>query len=152
MRGLLNPLRRRCGSWMSLRETSPPRPCSIPKTLPDCSSSNSTAAVRGRPWLASATGDEISLRAEADIPISTQSATLVCHVDKSSASREAPMPLRPNRTVLTLALCVLGVMAAIRSAVAEVTRIDFTSKQPYGTFRAGDYVIWEGRITGDLSA
>ncbi len=62
------------------------------------------------------------------------------------------MPLRPNRTVLTLVLCALGLMAAIRSAVAEVTRIDFTSKQPYGTFRAGDYVIWEGRINGDLSA
>jgi hypothetical protein len=61
------------------------------------------------------------------------------------------MPHRPNRPVLIFVLCALGLMAAIRSAIAEVTRIDFTSRQPYGTFRSGDYVIWEGRIHGDLS-
>ena len=38
-----------------------------------------------------------------------------------------------------------------RSAIAEVTQIDFTSKQAYGTFRVGDYVIWQGRLHGDLS-
>src|SRR5262252_5964251 len=42
-------------------------------------------------------------------------------------------------------------MATARSASAEVTRTEFMSKQPYGTFRVGDYVIWQGRIHGDLS-
>lgn len=40
---------------------------------------------------------------------------------------------------------------ARRSAGAEVTGIEFTSKLPYGTFRSGDYVIWEGHIQGELS-
>jgi len=48
-------------------------------------------------------------------------------------------------------LCLLGLIATARSASAEVTRIEFTSKQAYGTFRVGDYVIWQGRIHGDLS-
>jgi hypothetical protein len=42
--------------------------------------------------------------------------------------------------------CLLSLIATARSAIAEVTRIEFTSKQPYGTFRAGEYVIWQGRI------
>jgi len=46
--------------------------------------------------------------------------------------------------------CLLGLMATARSVSAEVTRTEFTSKQPYGTFRVGDYVIWQGRIHGDL--
>jgi hypothetical protein len=50
-----------------------------------------------------------------------------------------------------LLICLLGLSAAARPASAEVTRIEFTSKQPYGTFRAGDYVIWQGRINGELS-
>jgi hypothetical protein len=46
---------------------------------------------------------------------------------------------------------LLSLIATARSAIAEVTRFEFTSKQPYGTFRAGDYVIWQGSIQGDLS-
>ncbi len=42
-------------------------------------------------------------------------------------------------------------MALPRPASADVTRIEFTSKQPFGTFRAGDYVIWQGKVHGDLS-
>jgi hypothetical protein len=61
------------------------------------------------------------------------------------------MPHRPNRPVLMFLFCLLSLIATARSSIAEVTRIDFTSKQPYGTFRAGDYVIWQGRIHGDLS-
>jgi hypothetical protein len=56
----------------------------------------------------------------------------------------------PNRFA-QIVFCVLGLMTAIRPAVAEVTRIDFTSKRPYGTFRIGEYVIWQGKIYGDLS-
>jgi hypothetical protein len=47
--------------------------------------------------------------------------------------------------------CLLSLLATARSAIAEVTRIEFTSKQPYGTFRAGEYMIWQGRIHGDLA-
>ncbi|HLX79991.1 MAG TPA: alpha/beta hydrolase domain-containing protein [Burkholderiales bacterium] len=46
---------------------------------------------------------------------------------------------------------LLCLLAGARPASAEVTRIEFASKQPYGTFRAGNYVIWQGRIHGDLS-
>ncbi|HEY2876583.1 MAG TPA: alpha/beta hydrolase domain-containing protein [Reyranella sp.] len=35
-------------------------------------------------------------------------------------------------------------------AAAEVVRLEITSKQPYGTFRAGDYVLWKGRVHGEL--
>ena len=61
------------------------------------------------------------------------------------------MPLQSDRPVLLFMLCLAGLVIASQSATAEVTRIDFTSKKPYGTFRAGDYVISEGKISGDLS-
>ena len=59
------------------------------------------------------------------------------------------MPHRANGPVVMFLICLFGLLAA--PANAEVTRIDFTSKQPYGTFRAGEYVIWQGTIHGDLS-
>jgi hypothetical protein len=37
------------------------------------------------------------------------------------------------------------------AALAKVTRLEITSKQPYGTFAPGAYVLWEGRIAGELS-
>ena len=37
-------------------------------------------------------------------------------------------------------------------AAAEVVRLEITSKQPYGTFRPGDYVLWKGRVHGELGA
>jgi len=55
----------------------------------------------------------------------------------------------PYRAILIISL--LGLLTAARPANAEVTRIEFTTKQPYGTFSAGDYVMWQGRIHGDLS-
>ena len=61
------------------------------------------------------------------------------------------MPHRSNGPITMFVLCLLGLIATARSASAEVTRIEFTSKQVYGTFRVGDYVIWQGRIHGDLS-
>jgi len=61
------------------------------------------------------------------------------------------MPHRPSGAILTFLFCLLSLTATARSAIAEVTRIEFTSQQPYGTFRVGDYVIWQGRIHGDLS-
>jgi hypothetical protein len=59
------------------------------------------------------------------------------------------MPRRANG--LMVMFCLFSLIAMARSASAEITRIEFTSKQPYGTFRAGDYVIWQGKIHGDLS-
>lgn len=38
------------------------------------------------------------------------------------------------------------------AARAEVKKLEITSKQPYGSFRAGDYVRWDGRISGELTA
>src|SRR5262249_22182902 len=61
------------------------------------------------------------------------------------------MPHRPNGALMMFVFCLLGLIATARSASAEVTRTEFTSKQPYGTFHVGDYVIWQGRIHGDLS-
>ena len=60
------------------------------------------------------------------------------------------MPRRPNGLIVT-SFCLLVLFAMPRSASADVTRIEFTSKQPYGAFRSGDYVIWQGKIHGDLS-
>ena len=57
------------------------------------------------------------------------------------------MPHRPNGRIIMFVFCLLGLIVAARSASAEVTRTEFTSKQPYGTFRVGDYVIWQGRIS-----
>ena len=58
---------------------------------------------------------------------------------------------RQNGPILFFLFCLLSLIATAPPAIAEVTQIEFTSKQPYGTFRAGDYVIWQGRIHGDLS-
>ena len=61
------------------------------------------------------------------------------------------MPHRANGPVVMFLICLLGLFVAGRPATAEVTRIEVTSKQPYGTFRTVEYVIWQGRIHGDLS-
>jgi hypothetical protein len=46
---------------------------------------------------------------------------------------------------------VFALLVAAGIARAEVTRLEITSKKPYGTFRSGDYVIWEGKLHGELS-
>lgn len=61
------------------------------------------------------------------------------------------MPHLPNGLVATTLVCALGLIAMVRPASADVTRIEFTSKQPFGNFRAGEYVIWQGKVHGDLS-
>jgi len=61
------------------------------------------------------------------------------------------MPHRPSALIVLFLLCVVASVAGARRVNAEVTRIEFTSKQEYGTFHAGDYVIWQGKIHGDLS-
>jgi hypothetical protein len=34
---------------------------------------------------------------------------------------------------------------------AELTRLDITSKRTFGQFATGEYVLWEGRVHGDLA-
>ncbi len=40
---------------------------------------------------------------------------------------------------------------ALAPAHAELTRLEIASKQPYGAFRAGEYVIWRGKVHGEIS-
>jgi len=61
------------------------------------------------------------------------------------------MPHRANGPVVIFLICLASLFVGGRPATAEVTRMEVTSKQPYGTFRAGEYVIWQGKIHGDLS-
>lgn len=45
----------------------------------------------------------------------------------------------------------LALASIVPIAEAKVTRLEIASKQPYGSFRAGDYVRWDGRIVGELA-
>ncbi len=42
-------------------------------------------------------------------------------------------------------------LAAALPALADVTRLEITSKESYGTFRPGEYVLWKGKLHGELS-
>jgi hypothetical protein len=57
--------------------------------------------------------------------------------------------LRLTEAAITTSLILFGFGFSV-SADAKVTRLDITSKQSYGTFRPGEFVFWEGRITGEL--
>lgn len=56
-----------------------------------------------------------------------------------------------NRLSGITTTCFVLLLAGAGAANAEITRLDITSKQPYGSFRTGDYVIWQGKIHGELS-
>ncbi len=51
-------------------------------------------------------------------------------------------------TTLSAALLMLAAMAP---ASAEIVRLEITGKATYGTFRPGDYVLWKGRVHGELA-
>ena len=51
---------------------------------------------------------------------------------------------------LSRAVAVLIVALSGGTAHARVTRLEIASKQPYGSFRAGEYERWDGRIVGEL--
>jgi hypothetical protein len=53
-------------------------------------------------------------------------------------------------SLFCLCVAALGIVAATPSS-AEVTRLEITSKATYGTFRPGEYVLWKGRLHGELS-
>jgi len=42
-------------------------------------------------------------------------------------------------------------LAVAFPACADVTRLEITSKESYGTFRPGEYVLWKGKLYGELS-
>ena len=48
------------------------------------------------------------------------------------------------------AATALGLALSLPAA-AEVTRLEITSKASYGTFRPGEYVLWKGKLHGELS-
>jgi hypothetical protein len=53
----------------------------------------------------------------------------------------------------TVALAISALMSAIGlsgPAAAEVTRLEITSTQGYGTFRPGEFMLLEGRVAGEL--
>jgi hypothetical protein len=53
---------------------------------------------------------------------------------------------------ITAIAAALGTAGAVPStALAKVTRLEITARQGYGSFKAGDYVRWDGRIHGELS-
>ena len=56
-----------------------------------------------------------------------------------------------NRTALILsAIATLGLSTAA-PVHAAVTRLEITGKAPYGTFRPGEYVLWKGKVHGELA-
>jgi hypothetical protein len=42
-------------------------------------------------------------------------------------------------------------LAIALPAAADVTRLEIASKESYGTFRPGEYVLWKGKLHGELS-
>jgi hypothetical protein len=61
--------------------------------------------------------------------------------------------MMPRLRLLAAALTILISTFAIGfpvSADAKVTRLEIASKQGYGTFRSGEFVLWEGRVSGEL--
>jgi len=57
--------------------------------------------------------------------------------------------LRLSAAALTISISTLAIGLPV-SAEAKVTRLEIDSKQSYGTFRSGEFVLWEGRVTGEL--
>jgi Alpha/beta hydrolase domain len=53
--------------------------------------------------------------------------------------------------ILAIAMMLGAIGIGSSGAVAKVTRLEITTKQPDGSFVAGDYVRWEGRVMGELS-
>lgn len=56
-----------------------------------------------------------------------------------------------NRLLALAVASGLLLLAAVSPARSELTRLEITSKRPYGSFRAGDFVLWEGKIHGEIS-
>ena len=57
----------------------------------------------------------------------------------------------PGRLPVLAAVSLAAVLVGISPAKAELTRLEIESKRPFGSFRSGDFVIWQGKVDGDLS-
>ena len=57
--------------------------------------------------------------------------------------------LNPITTALTLSLLASAIGFSCPAA-AEVTRLEIASRQSYGTFSAGEFMLLEGRVVGEL--
>ena len=56
-----------------------------------------------------------------------------------------------NRIASAVVAATVLLAASIAPAAAEVVRLEITDKTPYGTFRPGEYVLWRGKVHGELS-
>ncbi len=56
-----------------------------------------------------------------------------------------------NRTPFILSAIAALALSSNPPARTEVTRLEITSKAPYGTFRPGEYVLWKGKLHGELA-
>ena len=56
-------------------------------------------------------------------------------------------PLRLFAAGLTVLSLGIGLPS---SADAKLLRLEIASKQDYGSFRPGEFVMWEGRVVGEL--
>ena len=57
----------------------------------------------------------------------------------------------PGLTAAVLTVSVLGCGVGLSgSANARVTRLEIESKQSYGVFKPGEFLLWQGRIVGEL--
>ncbi len=63
------------------------------------------------------------------------------------------MMRKPRDLALAVVLAIVGLAIGMAPplACAKVTSLLITAKQPDGSFLAGEYVRWEGRIHGELS-
>jgi hypothetical protein len=50
---------------------------------------------------------------------------------------------------LTVSLLAYGICLPVPAA-AKVTKLEIESKQSYGNFKPGEFLLWEGRIVGEL--
>ena len=58
---------------------------------------------------------------------------------------------RLGSAAAALSICVLACGISVSPAAAKVTKLEITSQQSYGTFAPGEYVWWQGKISGELS-
>jgi hypothetical protein len=56
---------------------------------------------------------------------------------------------RLSVAALTIPILTFGIGFPV-SADAKVTRLEIASKQSYGSFKPGEFVLWEGRVVGEL--
>jgi hypothetical protein len=59
--------------------------------------------------------------------------------------------MRMNRIASALFAATLPLAASVAPVAAEVVRLEITGKTPYGSFQRGEYVLWRGKVHGELA-